>query len=271
MDINSSLTSEEISVIRNAPSLFADYLTDFVRENASNADAFEEEKNLIIETLKTWWIKRSWEWFFDLMQIETDFLERDANLNSYLIDLLDAQGKSSSISHIYFELAKDQYYDGKDSFYAQLGFERSEEVWKLFRESLAIEPDNVEIRYHLINLMFQSNESTRSELFQEIRNLLLIDRQRARSFSVDVKECYDSAVLVAMKLEPKEKSSIKSLDKEIIQALMNSLEELPHKMRKELSQAHMNPNVLEAEEYVYRELPKWINSRVLNMYKNLEM
>jgi formylglycine-generating enzyme required for sulfatase activity len=183
MDINSLLTSEEIFVIRSAPSRYADWLVQFVRENASNSKAFEDERTLIIETMKTWWINRNWKSFSQLMEVKTNFLKKDEAIILYIDDLLNAQKKRDTklIAHVYFEFAYDQFHDGEVSFYRQMGLERERETLNLFKEAKNLDPTNVEIRERLILFL---REKSRRELLDEIIELLQIPLHDATTFEI---------------------------------------------------------------------------------------
>jgi hypothetical protein len=192
MDVNSLLTSEEIFVIRSAPSRYADWLVHFVRENAYNSQALEDERILIIETLKNWWINRNWKLLFPLMEVETDFLEKDEAINLYIDDLRNAQEKGDTklMAHVYFEFAKDQYHDGGESFYRKTGLNRRDETWKLFREAVNLDPTNVEIREHFIRFL---REKERRELLDEIIELLQIPLHDATTFeNTDPEDFYSN-------------------------------------------------------------------------------
>lgn len=181
MDVNSLLTSEEIFVIRNAPSRYADWLVQFVRENANNSPALEDERIIIFETMKTWWINRNWKSFVQLLEVKTDFLKKNETINLYIDDLLNAQEKRDTklVAHIYFEFAHDQSYDGVDSFYRQMGLEKARETINLFKEAKNLDPTNVEIRERLILFL---REKQRRELLDEIIELLQIPLHHATTF-----------------------------------------------------------------------------------------
>jgi len=196
MDISSLLTPEEISVIRNAQSRFSDCLIDFVRENANDITVFEEEKNLIIESMRDWWVRREWKFFLSLIDVNTDFLVKDPAINLYLADLLKAQeeGFTKLLAYNYFEFSRDQYHDGNESFYSQMRLDRMDETWKLFREAINLDPTNVEIRSHFIGSMHQGGDGahTRIELLKEIQELLQIPIDSATTFGKsDPKTFYD--------------------------------------------------------------------------------
>jgi hypothetical protein len=126
MELDELLTPEERQVAQESHSRYAEWLIDFVRQNKQDKATLTEELELIKATRKEWWTKRQWEWFVKLLSIDINLLQEDDVLRKDLIKLikLEIDKDSESSAMTYAEIAKDQYYDGNESFYFEMGLDR---------------------------------------------------------------------------------------------------------------------------------------------------
>lgn len=70
MELDELLTPEERKVVQEAPSRYAEWFIEFIRQNKQDKTILTEEIELITATRKEWWTKRQWEWFAELLSIE---------------------------------------------------------------------------------------------------------------------------------------------------------------------------------------------------------
>src|SRR5207302_6785156 len=98
-------------------------------------------------------------------------ITKDDIIYKYISGLIDAerQGDTRKLSRIYYEFGDDQYYYASPRFYYELELEEMHEFWKLIKEAVKLNPFNMELRSHLIGLMYQSGGAKRHEMFQEIK------------------------------------------------------------------------------------------------------
>ncbi|HEY3310326.1 MAG TPA: hypothetical protein VGK00_01690 [Anaerolineales bacterium] len=205
MEVTGNLvTKEEKLIFENARIRLAEWLVDFIHCNVNNDVVLREERDLIIQTKKLWWNQRLWDSFLYLSQIKVKGFMFDEVINLFVVDLINAQksGELSKLAQAYCEFAKDQYYDGNESFYIELGLDRFEEIWKLFHDAIRIEPNNIVLRYHLIGMMQQSNAGNTQQLLNEIHEMLSIQPTENQNLSSeDFGKCRDLAVTLLRKYQ----------------------------------------------------------------------
>jgi tetratricopeptide (TPR) repeat protein len=260
------ISSDEIDFVTvRAPKRVSDWLVTYVTTYKNDQKALQEQQELILESRKMWWSTRNWQGFIKLSEALLDVSlqkiksSKDEVLFDYIQQIYVAEqlGNGVGLAATYLELAKDQYYDGKDSLYREIEMDRFVEIWKLIQYACLLEPNNIEIRYHIIGLMNQSNESGRSEVFREINKALDIDIAHATTLSSSrpPRFYYEYIIDVAERLKPHWKEDDLRMVIDILK-MGDNKGILPHSLQQVLQTFDKNPDLFAVESEVAEKLQK---------------